>query len=588
MPSILAILAALFIHSPIVVDYTLRVDSAGSSTFEVTMRIRNAPDTFTIAAAAHPEYDDKYWRYIENMTVQNGTVQRADSVLWRVRSNGPDVTVRYRVRPPAVEGLRASWRAYLTPTGGLVGGPHAFLYVPGAESSRATVTLQLPTGWSAATGLRATADPRVFTATNIDTLIDSPIAVGRLREWSFDIQGVPHRIVYSGMPGGTQFDTVAFRSGVERLARQTVSFWGSMPYSSYTFILEDGAFEGGLEHVNSVTLGAPSDRLAKDPMAILRELAHEFVHTWNLMRIKPIEYRGVDYRAQPPVAGLWFSEGLTIFYADLLRRRAGLPVEYPTREAHLAGLIERILANPGYARFSAEQISRTEYDREQGLGNFDGSSHLLGEVLGTVLDLAVRDATNGRRSMDDVMRLMLERSATSRGFTGADIENAVETVCGCNVSHLFDGHIRGASAIDFNAALAPLGLRTVVEWKPATNAEGRPIPDMRLRGSQTAPGLPMRLHLFNPEAIWVRAGLQMNDELVTINGTAVTSWPKMRELLSALAIGDTARVEVRRAGAPLTVTVPITGFDVPEVTFEELADTSEKQRRLREAWRAGH
>jgi predicted metalloprotease with PDZ domain len=587
MPSILAILAAFLLHSPISVDYTLHVDTADLSTFDVTMRIRNAPDTFTIAAAAHPEYDDKYWHYIEGMTVQNGTVERADSVLWRVRSSGREVTVRYRVQPPAVEGLRPSWRAYLTPTGGLVGGPHAFLYVLGAESSRATVTLQLPRGWSAATGLHTTNDPAVFTATNVDTLIDSPIVVGRLREWRFDIQGVPHHIVYLGMPTGVQFDTAAFRSGIETLARATVAFWGSMPYSSYTFILEDGAFEGGLEHVNSVTLGAPSATLAKNPTGTLRELAHEFIHTWNLMRMKPIEYRSLDYRAQPPVTSLWFSEGLTIFYADLLRRRAGLPVEEPAREAHLAGLIARYLSNPGYARFSAEMISRAEYNRQPPLGSFAGSSHLLGEVLGSVLDIAVRDATNGRRSMDDVMRLMLERSATSRGFTGRDIENAVATVCACNVSHIFDEHVRGASELDFNAALAPLGLRATVEWKPAANAEGAPLPDMRIRGSQTAPGLPMRLYLFNPETIWVRAGLHMNDELETINGTAVTSWPQMRSLLGAMKIGDTAHLEIRRAGAPLTVVVPITGYDVPHVVIEEVANASEKQRQLREAWRAG-
>src|SRR5687768_12884478 len=345
MPGILAMFAALLMQSPVRVDYTLRVDTADLSTFEVTMHILNAPDTFTIAAAAHPEYDDKYWRYIEGMTVQNGTIARADSVLWRVRSNGPEVTVRYRVRPPVTEGLRGAWRAYLTPTGGLVGGPHAFLYVLGAEFAPATVTLRLPRGWSAATGLHATREAGVFTAANVDTLIDSPIVVGYLREWRFDIENVPHRIVYLGMQNGAQFDTTAFRSGVERLARETVSFWGSMPYSSYTFIFEDGAWAGGLEHANSVTLGAPSAELAKDPSAVLREVAHEFVHTWNLMRIRPIEYRGVDYRVQPPVAGLWFSEGLTIFYADLLRRRAALPVEDPKREVYLASLIARYLAN---------------------------------------------------------------------------------------------------------------------------------------------------------------------------------------------------------------------------------------------------
>jgi predicted metalloprotease with PDZ domain len=586
MPSILAIIAALFVYSPLVVDYTLRVDASDLSTFEVTMRIRNAPDTFTIAAAAHPEYDDKYWRYIEGMTVQNGAVVRADSVLWRVRSNGRELTIRYRVKPPATEGLRASWRAYLTPTGGLVGGPHAFLYVLGAESSKTSVTLRLPHGWTAATGLHTTGDPAVFTATNVDTLIDSPIVVGHLRKWNFDVSGVSHRIVYLGMPGGTQFDTAAFRSGVETLTRQTVSFWGSMPYSSYTFIFQDSAFEGGLEHANSVTLGAPSARLAKDPAAILREVAHEFVHTWNLMRIRPVEYRGVDYRVQPPVAGLWFSEGLTIFYADLLRRRAGLPVEEPKREEYLASLIARYLANAGYARHSAEQISRVEYNAQQGAGNFDGSSHLVGELLGGILDIAVRDATDGARSMDDVMRLLLERSASSRGFTGADVEDAVETICRCDVSRIFDAHVRGASPIDFAAALVPLGLHPVVVWKPATNAEGTAVPDMRIRGTQTAPGQPMRLFFFDPEAIWVRAGLRTGDELVTINGTSVTSWPQMRSIVSALAIGDTARVEVRRAGAPFTVSVPITGFDVPHVVLEEVPGANEKQQRLRAAWRA--
>src|SRR2546425_12346799 len=75
------------------------------------------------------------------------------------------------------------------------------------------------------------------------------------------------------------------------------------------------------------------------------------------MPIRPAEYRDLDWRPQPLVAGLWFSEGLTMFYADLLLRRAGLPVFDSTPAAHLERLIARYLASPGNARFSAQQVS---------------------------------------------------------------------------------------------------------------------------------------------------------------------------------------------------------------------------------------
>ena len=96
-----------------------------------------------------------------------------------------------------------------------------------------------------------------------------------------------------------------------------------------------------------MTLGARSEELARDPNSGVQETAHEFVHTWNLMAIRPVEYRDIDYRTQPPVSSLWFSEGLTMFYADLLLRRAGIPVHDSTRIAHLERLIGSYLNNPG-------------------------------------------------------------------------------------------------------------------------------------------------------------------------------------------------------------------------------------------------
>jgi predicted metalloprotease with PDZ domain len=586
MPTFLAILVTMSLHGHVQLDYTLRIDQADLSAFDVTMRIRSAPDTFTIAYAAHAEYDNKYWRYIENLTVADGRAVRIDSVLWKVLSKGGDVTVRYRVRPPVVEGLRAAWKSFLAPTGGLVGGPDAFLYVVGAEDAPSTVKLDLPAGWQTATGLSITADARRFTATNVDTLMDSPILVGQLRDWTFQAGGVPHRIVYWGLPTGTAFDTTAFRDGIERLARAAVSFWGKTPYRNYTFTFQDGAY-GGLEHANSVTLGAASADLAKNPNAYLRETAHEFVHTWNLMQIRPAEYRFVDYKPQRPVASLWFSEGLTIYYADLLTRRAGLRVE-DARDQRLASLITTFLNNPGYVQYSAEAISRVSYNERAGaLGNFDGSPHQLGELIGLMLDLMIREATDGARSMDDVMRLMLARSETRPGYVGADVEAAIETVCSCNVTPFFDAHVRGAGTIDFNRYLASHGLRAVIGRKPAINRDSTPAADMWIRGSQSGPDQPLRIFIWNPATVWARSGLLTNDVLVAINGTRFANWAAMRNLLGALRIGDSARVEILRDGTPMTIVVPITGYDIPDVRIETVPNARPRQIRLREAWRAG-
>src|SRR6266487_3672051 len=302
------------------IQYTLRVDSADLSGWNVEIRLRTSSDTVRLAMAAHPQYDDRYWRYVRNFAVETegATVTRVDSAVWQVVAPPGVVNLRYRIAlPPAEAGPRASWRPFLTPTGGLIGGP------------------------------------RYFTAASAAVLEDSPILAGHLRQWSFVEGGLTHRVVYWPLPDATPFDTVAFVSGIRSLVHQAIALFGRAPYREYTFQFADGAYSGGLEHRNSVTLGARSEELARDPNSGVQETAHEFVHTWNLMAIRPVEYRDIDYRTQPPVSSLWFSEGLTMFYADLLLRRAGIPVHDSTRTAHLERLIGSYLNNPAYARFSA-------------------------------------------------------------------------------------------------------------------------------------------------------------------------------------------------------------------------------------------
>jgi predicted metalloprotease with PDZ domain len=575
-----------------VVGYTLRVDTADLAAFAVEMRIRNVPDTFRLAMVAHPEYDDRYWRFVDSLSVSApagvASIVSEDSALWRVVAPGGEAVVRYRLRlPTPPEVPRAAWRPHLAATGGLVGGAHSFLYVVGATLAPAHVTLELPPGWETATGLVPTADPATFFAPSVAVLIDSPVLVGRFSSWRFALDGVPHRVVYWPLAQATPFDTAAFVGNLQRLVRQTVALFGRAPYREYAFLFQDGAY-GGLEHRNSVTLGAPSADLAQDAKWLLAETAHEYIHTWNLMRIHPAEYGDVDYRTQRRTRGLWWSEGLTLFYADLLLRRAALPVADSTRAAHLERLIGRYFGNPGNARIAPEQVSLVAYGAPPGsLGDYTASVHLQGELLATMLDLIVRDATDGRRSMDDVMRAMLDRFSGERGFAGTDIERTVADVCGCDVRSFFESHVRNGQAIDFDRYLRLIGLRVRLSWKPALSSDGQPAADLRLFAWLPPGERYLSLLLSDPTGAWGRAGLHTGDRILSVNGAPLATMDEFRALRRRLRIGDSVQVAVQRPAGAWNTTVVVTGYDQPVARIETIAEATERQRTLRERWVAG-
>ena len=584
-------MALRFAREQPVLHYTLRVANGDTTGFDVELRIRNARDTIRLGMVAHPEYDDRFWRFVESVRAETpagpATVVREDSALWRVITAGGEVVVRYRVRVPFEPRIRASWRPFMSPTGALVGGPHAFMYVVGASLAPMHVVLDLPRGWDVATGLERTDDPRTFFAPSADMLVDAPILVGALRSWRFAIDGVPHRVAYWPLPNAAPFDTVAFVSGIERLARQAVALFGRAPYREYVFLYQDDAY-GGLEHANSVTLGAPSEALRANVSSHLEETAHEFVHTWNLMRIRPSGRKGVRYRPGGRSRELWFSEGLTIFYADLLLRRAGLPTEDSTRVAHLESIIARYYNNPGNRAVSPERASYAEYGGTPGeLGDYEPSVHLQGEVIGAMLDLRIRDATGNRRSMDDVMRLMLERYSGVRPFTGRDVERTIAEVCGCAMRSFFDAHIRGATPVDLDRGLALAGLRMRIAWVPALGRDSTPAVDVRIRGWVPEGGSAFHLVVNNPRSVWGRAGLHTGDRLDALNGAPVADWPALRAALSAMRIGDSVRVAITRAGVARAVSFVMTGYDYPQVRVEPVAAPTRRQRALFTRWSAG-
>jgi len=571
------------------ISYRIHVNADDLSGFAVEIRVRDAGETVRFAMASHPEYDDRYWRYVESLTAESRgsalQVTNEESAVWRVVAPSGDLTVKYRIRlPPQTTQTRAAWKPFLSPTGGLVGDLHSLMYVVGATSARARVTLDLPRGWAIASGLDPTNEPQTFAASSIELLLDSPIVVGQFSHWNFSVKGVPHQVVYLPQLNAAAFDTVSFIAGIQQFVTEAFKIFGKPPYRRYTFLYQDEA-NGALEHLNSVTIGARSQNLAQGLKGVFDTTAHEYFHTWNLMHVRPVERVGLRYRPADPTAELWWSEGVTIYFSDLLLRRAKLPLFDPTRVTHLEHNIAVYLSSPSYSRISAERVSRAAED-PLALGDDYASTHLQGNLLGTMLDLMIRDTTRGRRSLDDVMRMLSDRFTPQRGITGHDIEQAVREVCACDAQSFFEAYVRGARPIDFDRYLGTIGLRTHVSWSPALGNEGKPEPDLRVAAFSRDGGSALRLRLTNPTSAWGRAGLHTGDRLVSVDGRSVATSTDFRSWLGKLHIGDTALVEIERNGAVSRVEVLVNGYDRPTVRIDEIANATPDQRRLRAQWLA--
>jgi predicted metalloprotease with PDZ domain len=569
------------------ISYVIRVDLTDLSGYGVEMRVQHSNGAVRIAMASHPEYDDRYWRYVENLTAESRgialKVTHEEDTLWRVDGVGGELTVRYRIRlPQQITAIRAGWKPFLSPTGGLVGDLHSLMYVVGSESAPARMTLEIPKDWAIASGLDSTNDPRTFTASSVEILLDSPIAVGKLSTWDFVVNGVPHHVVYLPQPDTKAFDSVAFVAGIQGIANEAIKIFGKTPYRNYTFIYLDGA-SGGLEHLNSVTWGANSQSLEQGLAEIFQVTAHEFFHTWNLMHVRPVERVGLHYSHTEPTSVLWWSEGVTMYFADLLLRRAKLQASDPTMAAYLEHNISDYLLTPGYSRISPEHASRAS-DDPLGLGDDFASYYLQGQLLGAVLDLMTREATHGRRTLDNVMRKLSDRFTPERGITGSDIESAAHDVCGCYTHSFFEAHVRGSQSIDFNRYLRIIGLRAHISWAPALNIDGTPAPDLRVFLFNTATDPELRLRLLDPASVWGRAGLRTGDRLVSVDGRPVTSATDFRNWMRQLNVGQTARIEVERNGAVLQLAVAVNGYNRPTVKIDEIPDATPEQRRLRAQW----
>jgi predicted metalloprotease with PDZ domain len=580
------------------IAYSIRLDSLHLDVADVAITFKNAPASFHLAMKVHAEYDGKYWRHLDGFRVDGRTgagaanIARQDTTLWRVTLPGGDGVVRYRVHiQPPPSAIRGAWRPHSRPDGALINGPDFFLYPVEFSDAPVTLDLDVPHSWRVATALASRGGaPTNRSAPDAATLLDSPILLGALHQWSFTDRGTTFHVVYWPLPNATPFDSLAFVDAMRRLASATLDVFGRAPANEFYFLFQDGANDA-LEHRASVTVGVQSARLAQNPRAPFVQIAHEFFHSWNLVAIRPAGYNDLSYRAPARTSGLWMGEGVTLHYADVLLRRAGLDDTTQSRLDHVASLVERYYGSPGVMRVAPERVSLAFGDSPFTNPDAVGSYYLQGELLGDVIDGLVRDSTHERRGLDDVMRALFARSRTrsDSGFTSRSLEHLMDSVCDCRLDALFTNQIRGAGPIDVTPVLSRLGLRLQLDSVPVVDSIGRAAPDCRLGVyfGDEGPNHAARLVLSNPATPWWIAGVRTGDELRALNGVKIATHEEMQNALRGVRVGDRVRVDVDRDTRSMSFDVPITGYVRPRVRFVDAESVSAEQRARRQAWMAG-
>ena len=390
----------------------------------------------------------EFAKNLQNLRATQGRrsvlVQQLDKATWQVDATpGKPLVLTY-----AVYALDNSVRtAWLDASRGFFNGTSLCLQVAGQETLPHTLELvstRATAAWHVATGLPTVAtDTRGFgsyVADDYDALVDHPFELGHFWSGEFKACGVPHRFVVAG--AAPSFDGARLLADTQKICEAEIRFWhprGKPPHTNYVFMLnavDDGY--GGLEHRNSTALictrrdlpRVGDKRSSEGYTTLLGLISHEYFHTWNVKRLKPAAFAQFDYSRENYTHQLWFFEGFTSYYDDLLLRRAGL-LDDAAYLRLLNKTINQVGQTPGRLVQSVAESSFDAwvkyYRQDENTPNATVSYYTKGALVALCLDLTLR--AEGTTDLDEVMRSLFKR-CKGGPMSEADLLDVLQLLAG--------------------------------------------------------------------------------------------------------------------------------------------------------------
>ncbi|RJG02266.1 M61 family metallopeptidase [Noviherbaspirillum sedimenti] len=591
------------------IHYTIATKDLAAHLFEITLTVA-APDVdgqvFSLPAWIPGSYMIReFSRNIVHVRAEAQgkaiPLQKLDKHSWQAAPCAGPLTLHYDVYAWDLS-VRA---AHLDQTHGFFNGTSVFLRVLGQEHAPHVVDIRRPEeeacrNWRVATSLHELKARRygfgTYVAANYDELIDHPVEMGNFALATFKAHGVPHDIVITGRVPNLDMPRLA--ADLKKVCEAQIAMFEPKsrhaPMARYVFMtLAVGDGYGGLEHRASTALicsRADLPVLGKKEMSdgyrtYLGLCSHEYFHTWNVKRIKPAAFAPYDLRVESYTSLLWLFEGFTSYYDDLTLVRAGLIDEQDYFKL-LAKTVNGVLRGGGRSKQTVAESSFDAwvkyYRQDENAPNAIVSYYTKGSLIGLALDLTIRGQSKGKKSLDDVMRILWQRYGrdfygdgpeAGRGITEAEVEALFDEATGLSLKRVLRSFVHGTDDLPLAKLLAPFGVILADDRK-----EAKPALGVRT----TKDGNDCKLANVYEGGVAHRAGLSAGDLLVALDGLRVNAG-NLDKLLARLRIGDTVTIHAFRRDELFSVEATLAADDAPQASLSAQMKPA-AAARLRAAW----
>ena len=441
----------------------------------------------------------EFAKHLQNFKAEQGgkacAVEQLDKCTWRIKSAATHpLEISYEVYA-FDNSVRTAWldaqRAFFNPTSlclrveGQTSKPHSLSLC--TIDSTALCAVSTPAKPLKLSKTEANTLLGKYVFDDYDHLADSPFEMGNFWRGSFRVRGIEHEFVVSGAPAS--FDGERLLADTKKIVEAELLFWhgkadqpiSKPPFQRYVFMLNavhDGY--GGLEHRDSTVLICSRNDLPRKASSkqtdgyttLLGLISHEYFHTWNVKRLKPKEFLSYDCSQENYTQMLWFFEGFTSYYDDLLLRRAGL-IDHAQYLRLLAKAINQVQQTPGRLVQSVAQSSMDAwvkyYRQDENTPNATVSYYTKGSLVALCFDLSLRAGGKGckKTSLDEVMRLLWTQSKASEngqgGITEADFAAALRKLSGRSYAREIAAWVHGTADLPLKELLSEHGVTATAE-----------------------------------------------------------------------------------------------------------------------------
>jgi predicted metalloprotease with PDZ domain len=472
----------------------------------------------------------------------------------------------------------------LNPDHGFFNWAMVLMYSPALRAQPVSIRLlDTPATWelrdlhilgSAAAGK---VDQAIGIARNYDELVDSPAEVGIFQQAAFQQDGATYHVVVDG--NSADYDMAKLDGVLAKITHAAVDWMQDRPYEEYTFLYHfpRGYGGGGMEHAYGTAIDLSADRLRNGLMPVASVSAHEFFHLWNVKRIRPQSLEPIDYQGEQDTRALWFSEGVTSTVSDMLLARSGFfdEAEYLKR---ISEEITELQSRPARQWQSADESSLDAWF--EGMAFYRSPERSIsyynkGEILGILLDLRIRQFTNGAKSLRDLFQWMNQHYAKEhRFFPDSDgVEQAAETVAGQDFSDFFRDYVAGVKEIPYDDFFQFAGLHVAVNTT-----------QYAIAGFTTRANLGGQREVVqvdgNSDA--QRLGILAGDRVIAVNGKPADA--NLDQELSRLQPGTAIHFELENRRGKRQVEIRLGAREGHSYELQDLVTVTPEQRAHRTAW----